>query len=124
MVFKTCPYCKTEWTDFIDFLDDKNLVVTGYHAIPEKPEDGIIVLQHDCPECGGSIGVRVKKVADAYDLTHFEESLYGTNACNNHCPTFNDIEACDNNCSMRWVRDLVQLMRNRVPPPGPTPATY
>lgn len=121
MSFKKCPYCGTDWVDFVAFLNDKDLVVTGYHANPDKVEDGVVLVAHDCDTCGGTIGVRVKKLADVYDVTRFDKSLYGTDVCEDHCPNYTDLEACDNECSMRWVRDVIQLVRTRTPSPGPTP---
>jgi len=124
MAFRTCPYCETEWRDYNDFLADKDLVIEGYHANIHKPEDGVIVLSHLCESCGGSIGIRVGKLAELYDLTRFDELKFGTDECEGHCETFSDIASCSQDCSMRWVRDTLQMMKNRIPPPGPTPANY
>ena len=108
--------CGKVWETFNEFLSDPDIKVNGYQAFLREPEKGLILFTHDREDCGTTVSFEPGRLIKYYDIPRYPESQFGTEACEGHCLVQTDLEACSQNCSMRWVRDLIQLLRNKQLP--------
>jgi len=109
--YKACTLCGYEWQTLQSFVQDCNLTVNGYQACFEKAEEGLFLLTHVCPQCHSTLAVR------ASDFTHWDTGSrpgllnMGKETCPGRCLNNDDLEPCTAECSMRWVRDVLQYLK-------------
>lgn len=116
--YRICPTCGTRWDSFEEFLLDPHIHVNGYQPTFEDPETGLILLTHESPNCGSTIGMLVSEVSHLYEVERYPELKYGTEVCEGHCLRQMSFATCNAKCSMRWVREILIMMHDRVLPPG------
>ncbi len=115
--FKQCTLCGTQWPDLKDLVLDPNLVVNGYQAHLESPEQGLILVTHQVPDCGTTLVVAAGKMRPLYRGPNYSNRQTGTVACRGHCQEIEDLQACTANCDMAWIREALQwIVRHELPP--------
>ncbi len=116
-LFKQCTMCGTQWATLSEFVLDPDLVVNGYQAHFEFPERGLAIVTHAVPDCGTTLAIPVHKLRSLYRGPNYRERRTGTIACAGRCLRIEDLQACDANCDMAWVRHAIQcLLRHELPP--------
>ncbi|MBI5058605.1 hypothetical protein HZB60_02350 [candidate division KSB1 bacterium] len=117
--FKICPMCGYQWVTVEQLVTDGTLRVNGYQAAFGRAEDGLIFLTHECPGCNTTLAVGAASFAHwnlgprCDHLSAFEEN------CPRYCTDRENLEPCPADCSMRWVRDVLQyLERHEIPLSG------
>lgn len=109
--FKTCSMCGFEWPTLASFIEDASLRVEGYQACFEYVEDGLIMVTHTCPKCFSTIAVPVRFFNEFRPKGPELPLLKDSDACEGRCVNENDLKPCAADCKMRWVRDLLQILR-------------
>lgn len=111
-IFKTCSSCGTTWQSMKQFLEDKELVVEGYQASFSDSMDGLFLMTHSCEDCGSTLALKTGLFRELYHGPEFTEHRTNMPGCDGHCLNENDLEPCDQECDMRWVRDVLQMLKN------------
>ncbi len=111
-----CSICGTGWNLEELFLDP-DLRLNGYQAALRDPMKGLILLTHARIGCQTTLSLRVSVLAA---LAEREELplLAGHDGCPGHCQDDGDLESCPLECSMSWVRTLLDYIRVHRLPPG------
>jgi hypothetical protein len=113
--FGRCPGCDTEWATRDDLLDDDSTSLTGYIATFESLMIGWLQFQHLRPACDSTFTIEVGKFIDLVDGPHEGERKAGLEECPNHCFDPVNLEPCDVQCEFSFVRDILQIVREREP---------
>ena len=114
--FKNCTVCGAVWPTLSDFVTDPNLHVNGYQASFGTPEEGVILLTHNVPECGTTLGVVAGTLQELYLGPRYQETLAGTEPCAMWCLDERSVEDCDAPCAMAWIRHVLQYLRRHELP--------
>lgn len=115
--YKTCPGCKKVWRTQIELVEDHSLLVNGYQASFEDSHAGLFFLTHDVPGCGSTLALVVSDFRSFYAGPHYSELNRGRETCRELCLDRNRLEFCDAECSMHWVREVLQYLRRHEVPP-------
>ncbi len=110
-VFKTCQMCLTDWETIQAFVEDDSLFVNGYQATLGTPDEGLYLFTHMKPDCGTTLAIKVATFKDLYEGPVRETLNYGKETCPGYCNTVNELRTCNQDCSMRWVRDMLQVLK-------------
>lgn len=111
--FKTCTLCTHCWCELESFLEDRQLRLEGYQASFATPEHGLLLFTHDIDDCGTTISVRAGLLKDLVAEEGNEVRNTGQATCPGHCLDPGNLEPCEASCSMHWVRELIQGLKNR-----------
>jgi hypothetical protein len=115
-ICKSCNLCQTQWHSWEAFVEDRSLQVNGYQASFTTPEDGVILLTHNVEHCGSTMAVRAGDLKSLYRGPHYTIQNHGSTACPGHCTDPTRLEACNQECEMHWVREILQFLRqHRIP---------
>jgi hypothetical protein len=109
--FKTCTMCLQSWRDAESFISDPSLVINGYQAFFDNPERGLILFTHKIQGCGSTIAVPAGVFKPLYHGPDYLLRNFGEPSCCGHCLQDHDLEQCNAECDMRWVRDVLQMLR-------------
>ena len=115
--FKHCSMCGRHWRDLPEFVTDAQLRVEGYQACFVKPELGLVMVTHRLDGCGTTLGVPAAHCRALYDGPEFTTRRTGLKDCEGHCLRIDEIDECDADCDMAWVRTALQCLRvHKLPP--------
>jgi hypothetical protein len=109
--FKTCTMCKAHWDTCKQFVEDPELGLNGYLVDFDEPRKGLILVTHHRTSCGSTIAVRAEELEHMYSGPKHYVHNTGKPDCGGHCLTENDFSACSATCDMRWIRDVMQLIK-------------
>lgn len=112
--YKTCSLCGTVWHSVEAFIQDEALELNGFQASFLSPDRGLFLFTHHREDCGTTLSIHagtLKEYAPNLDLA--AHSMGGP-ACNRSCFEESDLSSCSVNCYMRWVRDLIPLLKNKT----------
>jgi len=110
-MFKRCNNCGTEWKTRKAFLNDKDLVITGYQAHFEKLTLGLFLFNHSCKT---TLAVAAGEFQDLYKGPVFAERLTGSDQCPGHCLHQDELDPCPAHCECAYIREIIQLIKNRI----------
>lgn len=114
--YKNCSYCQKIWKTQEDLVHDLSLIVNGYQAGFDDPEEGLFLLTHENGSCGSTIGVKAGDFKHLYDGPEYKECKARGVGCPLYCLDVNNLQPCPNDCSMAWVRVVLQhLVNHEVP---------
>ncbi|MBZ5498844.1 MAG: hypothetical protein LAP85_20805 [Acidobacteriia bacterium] len=108
--FQQCGSCGQLWNQWPDFILDRGVRLLGFQAIAGLPDANLLVFEH---RCGGSVSVLAKRLR--HMLPDSEQSanmpsLFGTEMCNQHCRSLENLEACDRPCVNARDRRLILVL--------------
>jgi len=109
--FKTCTTCSKEWGKIIDFIKDHKLDINGYQASFDESVEGLFMFTHTTDQCGTTLASKTGNFRFLYDGPDYKINNAYSETCEGHCQRVNDIEPCTQECSMRWARDILQILR-------------
>jgi len=109
--FKTCNMCKTVWRDCGSFVADRSLILNGYQAFFDNPEDGLILFTHRTAGCCSTLALKAGAFKSLYKGPKHEIVNYGAESCPGNCLDARNFEACHAHCSLHWVREILQMLR-------------
>jgi hypothetical protein len=109
--FKICPHCGKAWPNRDVFLADPGLEVIGYQVDFEAIEAGLFLFNHH--DCKTTLAVRAGSLKDLYHGPFFSERNTGLESCPGYCLRRQELEPCPAECACAWVRDVLQLIRQR-----------
>lgn len=113
--FKVCSACAHRWAQLEDWMQDENLYLNGYQASFDDVHEGLFLFTHTVEGCGTTLAIPAGKFRALYDGPAHPGSLAFTEKCNNHCVHEDDFESCNNECRMKWIRDILQILKNQRP---------
>jgi hypothetical protein len=118
--YKRCTLCGYKWDSIDQFVADGSLRVNGYQAVLGTAAEGVFFLTHECPGCHSTVAVPVLQFAD-WEVGPRPARLNALQeGCPGHCVDTNNLEPCNADCCMRWVREVLQyLKRHEVPQSAP-----
>ncbi|MBZ0263601.1 hypothetical protein K8I28_02950 [bacterium] len=108
--------CGTRWQHLADFVTDRDLVVNGYQASFSDSVEGLFVVTHDCENCGTTIAIKAGKFKELYGGPDYSEFKFDSSDCEGHCLDENDFGTCSQECGMRWVRVVLQVLKSHGAP--------
>lgn len=114
--FKCCGKCFKAWRHREDLVRDPDLILIGYQPTFGPPNDGLLLFTHVTPDCGSTLAVPVRAFEDYIRTRDDAIRLVGTSVCPGHCLRVHDLQACHVPCQMRWVRQLIQILRRHEVP--------
>jgi hypothetical protein len=108
--FHTCGTCRDGWTTWQDFLRDPDLRIVGLQAVPDEPDENLLLFEH---RCGTSISIPAKRLRhllpDPDDGAGLP-LLMGSPECGLHCMDLEDLIACDRPCANARDRRLLEIV--------------
>lgn len=113
--FKQCTCCKGVWKNLSDLIRDENVQVIGYQPAFSDSYEGLFFFSHRAKECGTTIAIPAYHLLPLYDGPEYLVNMAGSEQCNELCKSFFDFRKCGNECSMRWVREIIYELNNRSP---------
>ena len=111
--FKVCSMCLKAWDDTNSFVTDPELMINGYQAFFDRPEDGLILFTHRHQGCHSTLAVKAGAFKSLYDGPLYDKLNRDASTCLHRCVDQNNLERCSAQCSMHWVREVLQLLRSR-----------
>lgn len=115
--FKTCSKCRAAWQGPLELVADQSLVVTGYQPDFEDPASGLILLLHNRDGCRTTLAVKAGDLRAFYRDDRPTLLMAGSDDCPRYCLSSEELATCRNPCSMAWVRQVIQHLRQHDPPP-------
>lgn len=109
-IFKQCSACKTVWKTRKEMLDDRDVFLIGYQAHFADLKLGLFMFNH---KCGGTMGIKAENFIDLYNGPVFDKRLTGTEECPGHCLHKENLERCPLKCECAYVRELLQILKNK-----------
>lgn len=116
-VFMRSSSCGAVWESYRDFATDPNLSVVGYQPLFDDPCRGWILVTHAVQGCWTTVGVRVGRLRALYDGPEWPDIKLGTEECRELCVVEGKLDECDAECSMAWIRTVMQCLRRHELPP-------
>jgi hypothetical protein len=103
---------------------DARLRLDGYSAFFDDPANGLVFVTHRVPGCGTTLTLYAGQLRVLFSGTDYPELHKGADDCHRLCLDRSRLEECDAECSMAWVRDVLQyLRRHEMPDDGAAAAT-
>jgi hypothetical protein len=109
--FKMCSMCHKVWADCERFVTDPELTVNGYQAFFDNPADGLILFTHRTKGCRSTLALKAAAFKDLYRGPKQFSMNFGAPSYPEHRADTRSLEFCETPCSMKWVRDVLQLLR-------------
>lgn len=114
--FKQCRVCQHCWNELSDLVKDRSLDIAGYQASFKSVEEGLILFTHLDDNCHSTLAVKAKELKELYFGPAFLVHNTGKADCKGHCLDSSDLEPCAAECDMRWVREVLQVLRSHEMP--------
>lgn len=111
--FKICSMCLMAWDDCESFITDPELVVNGYQAFFDRPEDGLVLFTHRTTGCHSTLAVKAGTFKSLYNGPFYDALNRDTETCLHNCIDRDNLELCSAQCSMHWVREVLHRLRRR-----------
>ena len=111
--FKQCPMCRKDWGDRDAFLDDASLELNGYDADFDQLEFGLLYFTHRVAGCFSTMALEVREFFSLYTGERYLESKTGGEECTGRCLERENFRLCPAHCRFAFVREVVQIIRNR-----------
>ena len=113
--FKACTCCGNVWENLSDLIRDEQVHIIGYQVAFSNSYEGLFFFAHRTSECGTTIAIPVSCFLNLYNGSEDTAQLADTQQCDSLCQSFYDFSECSKKCSMRWVRDVIQMLEDRGP---------
>ena len=114
-IFKTCACCGSAWPTLSDLIRDEQVKIIGYQASFSDSYEGLFFFAHRARECGTTIAIPVSCFSELYEGPEYTSHLVCTELCNGLCDSFYDFGVCTQDCDMRWVREIIEVLEKRGP---------
>ena len=103
--FKECTMCGKVWREREEFLNDRELQVSGYIAHFKELELGLFLFNHE--PCKSTLAVKAKRFIDLATGPVFVERMTGTKECPGYCLHKTELRPCPARCECAHVRDVL-----------------
>ncbi len=113
--FKKCTCCGNAWETLSDLIRDEQVKIIGYQAAFMDSQEGLFFFSHRARECGTTIAIPGSCFESLYEGCEYTAQLTCTELCSGLCQSFYDVGECPQECDMRWVRDIIEVIENRGP---------
>jgi hypothetical protein len=108
--FKTCTICSVFWQTRDDFLDDPEISIVGYQVHFDALMEGLFLFNHSC---GGTLSIKASEFSDLYAGPMFQNRQTGSDKCPGYCLYEEELGPCPAECDCAFVREIIQIIRNR-----------
>jgi len=107
--FRECGACGRVWRQWREFILDPGVRLLGLQLAPGMQEANLLVFEHSC---GSSISVLASRLRHLVpdDEPDDLRSLYGTEACAEHCRVIENLARCDQACANARDRRLAVML--------------
>ncbi|MFO7821353.1 MAG: hypothetical protein R6V56_04785 [Lentisphaeria bacterium] len=109
---KVCPACGTVWNTLDNLLGDPRVRLQGYQVNFAAPELGLLLFNHETPQCGTTLAVEAEYFRSLYEGPVYKENLAGTDNCPEHCLQQSNLYPCPRKCECAWAREVLQIVKN------------
>jgi hypothetical protein len=91
------------------FLNDASIRLVGFQASFNPNHRGLYLFNHIAPDnrCNTTLAVEVDTFMSLYDGPMYEEIRVGSEVCDGHCATVDDLEQCNAHCRNASARELM-----------------
>ena len=113
--FKICTCCKHVWESLADLIRDEQVHVIGYQPSFSDSYEGLFFFSHNDKACGTTIAIPAGHFVNLYDGPEYTVQMDSMEQCKGFCKSFYDFGECSNECSMRSIRDIIEVLKNRGP---------
>lgn len=113
--FKTCTVCAHRWPRIADLVRDESLYINGYQASFSDAHEGLFLVTHTVDGCGTTLAIMAGALKKLYTGPEHTFRMAFTERCPGRCLHQDDLGPCSNDCDMRWVRDVLQVLRQHGP---------
>ena len=110
--FKVCTACKKVWLSREEFLGDPETAIIGYQGALAGPEHGFFFINHLRKNCETTLAVKVSEFADLYDGPLLRPHKSGKDPCPQYCFYHNNISDRPEACECRYVRHVMQRIKD------------
>ena len=110
--FKECTMCGKAWREREEFLNDRDVQVSGYIAHFKELELGLLLFNHE--PCKSTLAVKAKRFIDLVTGPVFLERMTGTKECPGHCLHKTELRPCPARCECAHVRDVLDRVAHWV----------
>ena len=114
--FKSCGKCGQIWHKRADLVRDPELILIGYQPTFADAAEGLLLFTHVARDCGTTLAIKVAEFKDLVPPHAESIKSTGTLVCPSHCLRVRDLQVCSVPCQMGWVRQLIQVLRQREVP--------
>ncbi|MEN8189182.1 MAG: hypothetical protein ABFS19_05000 [Thermodesulfobacteriota bacterium] len=108
--FKTCTTCFHKWQTVDELLEDPSTVILGYQANFNQLETGLFFFNHR--QCGNTISLFADDFIHLHSGPVFTRNKTEKDGCPTYCLYKEELDPCKNDCECRWVRDVLQIIRD------------
>ncbi len=114
--FKTCPNCGVVWETINDFLADPELNQGGYQVNFIDLKGGLFYFTHAVEGCGTTLAVPVGQFTTLSTRPLLaNRRTKKPEGCSDLCVRRGDISPCPLECECVWVREVMQVIKERKP---------
>ncbi|MBD3256818.1 hypothetical protein GF377_00195 [candidate division GN15 bacterium] len=111
--FKQCPKCD-EWFSVHDILDNPDIQPTGMTFEDLESLSNLFFFNHNCEHCGTTFAIPVTEFGQYIHENIPPQPLTGTDKCNRHCLSIDDLSECGAECLFApYRRFLLAMIRRR-----------
>jgi hypothetical protein len=108
--FQRCGSCGRLWNRWQDFVLDPGIRLIGLQAIPGLPDANLLIFEHRCGSTTSVLAKRLRHILPESLRAQEMPNLFGSDTCNQHCRSLEDLSACDRFCVNARDRQLILLL--------------
>ncbi|MBU0508000.1 hypothetical protein KKH27_04095 [bacterium] len=109
----SCKKCHQSWHSVEELIDDPAVTLNGFQVFPFDLHQGLLLFTHRRKDCGSTFAVPVVMFRSLYDRMEYTELNLGKETCPGYCLDSANTDACDDHCSLHWVRVVMQIIMER-----------
>ena len=109
ITIKLCPKCNTPFT-LKDILESKDIVPIGMASDNDEPELNFFYFNHITPVCNTTFTIPLYEFESIINEYIPETVLKGSDYCEGHCSTIDDLLLCGQDCHHAPYRRLLLSM--------------
>lgn len=112
-IFKQCPCCCFTWASREEFLSDPNLEINGYQVDFKTLERGMFFFTHNVESCHSTMTIMMGAFRDLYSGKTYKDNKALLEECPRYCIDEKQLARCDALCECAFVREIIQLIREK-----------
>ena len=113
--FKICPACGAVWETMDEFLADPTLKLNGYQVHFDDLKGGLFYFTHYIENCGITMALVASDFTSLSDRKlRAPSGCQPGGECPGSCVRKNDLSPCPIECECVWVREVVQIIKERT----------
>ncbi|MFA7220582.1 MAG: hypothetical protein WC119_08835 [Synergistaceae bacterium] len=111
VIFKECSTCGQKWATSDSFIMDRNIEYLGHQEFLDEGHSGYFLFNHINNDCRTTIAIPVESFHYLYKGEKYIEDKHGSKECPKYCFQFGCDRVCDNECSCRWIQEVIHIIK-------------